>query len=712
MEGPVFVPRRDATAASRAEIGGKAAALAALSRLAAEPGAGFRVPRWVAIGAEAFEAARRVATGKGPFAVHPTLRTALRRALAEAGLLDSRLAVRSSEAAEDSASASFAGQFDSVLGVAAGDEDALWDAVRRVWASAFSAHATAYRERRAADSGPAARMAVVVQEMVDPAAAGVAFSADPVTGDRGVAVVSAVPGLGEGLVSGDLDADTFRVAFEGGGPRLVERRIVPKKRAIRMTATGTSAEPIGDGSRGEPAVTDDEAIAVAACAKRLEAALGAPQDVEWALARSAGSTELVILQARPITTLPTVAATDSPGPGDGAHGEQRIWDNSNIIESYSGVTTPLTFSFARAVYEDVYRQFCRVMGVPEPLLAALASLPSGTHRVLLDPGGRPFDQDGARRLAALGDVALVCGRYEGFDDRIRRHVDEEVSLGDFVLSGGEVAAMAIVEAAVRLVPGVLGNAESPMQESFAQGPLLEYPQYTRPADLAGELVPEVLLSGDHAKVAAWRRGEAIARTRARRPELVPRLVAAGLCPRPVLHVALVHHPVLDRAGDVVTTSLTNLDVHDLARTARTYGAAALHVVTPIALQRELVDRIVAVWTEGPEGERLPERKEALCRVRADSNLEEAIASTRGRGPAPFVVTTSAAGRLGAVPAERVLALAGERPLLVVFGTGHGLAPEVHARADAVLAPVLGADTWNHLSVRAASAIVLDRIFRS
>ncbi len=370
MEGPVFVPHRDATAASRAEIGGKAVALAALSRLAAEPGAGFRVPRWVAIGAEAFEAARRVATGKGPLAVHPTLRTALRQALAEAGLLDSRLAVRSSAAAEDSASASFAGQFDSVLGVAAGDEDALWDAVRRVWASAFSAHATAYRERRAADAEPAARMAVVVQEMVDPAAAGVAFSADPVTGDRAVAVVSAVPGLGEGLVSGELDADTFRVAFEGGGPRLVERRIVPKERAIRMTATGTSAETIGDGSRGEPAVTDDEAIAVATCAKRLETALGAPQDLEWALARSAGSTELVVLQARPITTLPTMAAAASPGPGDGAQGERRIWDNSNIIESYSGVTTPLTFSFARAVYEDVYRQFCRLMGVPEPLLAA------------------------------------------------------------------------------------------------------------------------------------------------------------------------------------------------------------------------------------------------------------------------------------------------------------------------------------------------------
>ncbi len=371
MHGLVFVPGRGAAAPSRAEIGGKAAALVALSRLAAEPGAGFRVPRWVAIGAEAFEAAWRAAAHEGPLAVDPTLRAALRRALAEAGLLHSRLAVRSSAAAEDSASASFAGQFDSVLGVAAGDEDALLDAVRRVWTSAFSARAVAYRERHAADV-PAARMAVVVQEMVDPAAAGVAFSADPVTGDRGVAVVSAVPGLGEGLVSGDLDADTFRVAFQGGGPRLVERRIVLKERAIRMTGTSTSAELIGDRARAEPALTDDEAIAVAVCAKRLEAALGGPQDVEWALARPAGSTKLVVLQARPITALPPVAAADSPRHGGPAHGERRIWDNSNIIESYSGVTTPLTWSFARAVYEDVYRQFCRLMGVPEPLLTAHA----------------------------------------------------------------------------------------------------------------------------------------------------------------------------------------------------------------------------------------------------------------------------------------------------------------------------------------------------
>ena len=105
----------------------------------------------------------------------------------------------------------------------------------------------------------------------------------------------------------------------------------------------------------------------------------------------------------------------------------------------------------------------------EPILAALGALPAGTHKVLLDPAGRPFDQSTARRLSGSADVALVCGRYEGFDERVRRHFDEEISLGDFVLAGGEVAAMAVVEATARLVPGVLGNQESPTEESFAAG---------------------------------------------------------------------------------------------------------------------------------------------------------------------------------------------------------------------------------------------------
>jgi tRNA (guanine37-N1)-methyltransferase len=143
------------------------------------------------------------------------------------------------------------------------------------------------------------------------------------------------------------------------------------------------------------------------------------------------------------------------------------------------------------------------------------------RRVLLTPQGRPFQQDKAGELAALPAVALVCGRYEGFDERVRSFVDEEISLGDFVMSGGEVAAMAVVDACVRLLPGVLGNAESLQRESHSRAldGLLEYPQYTRPVEFRGLSVPEVLQQGNHAAIARWRREQAEHRTAERRPDL-------------------------------------------------------------------------------------------------------------------------------------------------------------------------------------------------
>jgi tRNA (guanine37-N1)-methyltransferase len=115
---------------------------------------------------------------------------------------------------------------------------------------------------------------------------------------------------------------------------------------------------------------------------------------------------------------------------------------------------------------------------------------------------------------------LVCGRYEGFDERIRGFVDEELSLGDFVMTGGEVAAMAVIESTVRLIPGVLGNAESIREESHGEGGLLEYPQYTRPAEFRGATVPEVLAGGNHAEIAKWRAAQSLERTRERRPDLL------------------------------------------------------------------------------------------------------------------------------------------------------------------------------------------------
>lgn len=162
---------------------------------------------------------------------------------------------------------------------------------------------------------------------------------------------------------------------------------------------------------------------------------------------------------------------------------------------------------------------------PEPIFASVEAADPPRPLFLLGPGGARFDQSMARRLAATDGFSLLCGRYEGIDQRVHDHlIDDELSIGDVVLSGGEVAACVVIEAVARLLPGMMGNDDSAREESFSPTDeghaLLEYPQYTRPAEFRGWGVPEVLRSGNHAKVARWRRAQAIAKTLARRPDLL------------------------------------------------------------------------------------------------------------------------------------------------------------------------------------------------
>jgi tRNA (guanine37-N1)-methyltransferase len=158
---------------------------------------------------------------------------------------------------------------------------------------------------------------------------------------------------------------------------------------------------------------------------------------------------------------------------------------------------------------------------PEPVFASVEAVDPPRPLLLLGPGGRRFDQAWADELAAGGRFSLLCGRYEGVDHRIRQHlVDGELSVGDVILAGGEVAACLVIEAVTRLVPGVMGNDASPLTESFGQRGLLEEPQYTRPAEFRGWEVPEVLRSGDHGRIARWRHAQAVYRTLLLRPDLV------------------------------------------------------------------------------------------------------------------------------------------------------------------------------------------------
>ena len=350
----------------------------------------------------------------------------------------------------------------------------------------------------------------------------------------------------------------------------------------------------------------------------------------------------------------------------------------------------------------------------------------GKHRaLLLSPSGRPFDQAMARELAAHcenGHLTLVCGRYEGIDARIEElFCLESVSVGDFVLNGGEAAALCLIEAVSRLLPGFMGHEASGDEESFSAG-LLEYPHFTRPEEFEGLAVPQALLCGDHAKITLWRRQLSLQRTLERRPDI---LAAASLTeadtaflrtlPRrkhsAALYCALVHYPVLDRMKNSVAVSLTNLDIHDIARSSYTYGLGGFYIISPLTDQRELLDAILAHWVDGQGGQANPDRKKALETVRACPDIESAMGSIAAmHGSAPFVCGSSAKHAAAQEISFQGLAdTLTNRPVLLLFGTGQGLAPEALALCDAVLPPIRPLSDYNHLSVRAAAAIVFDRI---
>jgi len=179
---------------------------------------------------------------------------------------------------------------------------------------------------------------------------------------------------------------------------------------------------------------------------------------------------------------------------------------------------------------------------PEPIFAAIGDLPQTTAKrrlILMSPQGQVFRQEKAKQWSEHKELVFICGHYEGFDERIRELADEEVSLGDYVLTGGELAAMVMIDAVVRLVPGVLGEEASAVEDSHSIG-LLEYPQYTRPADFEGHKVPDVLLSGHHAQIKRWRRKESLRRTFLRRPDLIDR-VTFGADDYPLLEELVLEH---------------------------------------------------------------------------------------------------------------------------------------------------------------------------
>lgn len=363
----------------------------------------------------------------------------------------------------------------------------------------------------------------------------------------------------------------------------------------------------------------------------------------------------------------------------------------------------------------------------EPMASALENIENLGKRlvILTTPDGEKFSDKTARELAQYDQLVILCGRYEGVDERIRDlYVDKEISIGDYVLSGGENAASVIVESVSRFIPGVLGNSSSSQNDSFNQG-LLEYPQYTRPEEFKGKSVPEVLLSGNHSNIDAWRREESIKRTFIRRPDMLDtaklntqdinhiKELKESNSPTFKLYIALIHYPVYNNQFKIINTAFTNLDVHDIARSAVTYGVEKFYLVQPNLEQQKLVNRVLEHWTKGDGASFNKSRSEALHIVELRNTLEDVILEIEEvEGQKPVTVVTdarSADNMIGFEDLRELIFSDKQRPYLLLLGTGWGLTKETMESADYRLKPVSGYTNYNHLSVRSAAAIMLDRL---
>ncbi len=358
---------------------------------------------------------------------------------------------------------------------------------------------------------------------------------------------------------------------------------------------------------------------------------------------------------------------------------------------------------------------------PEPLIAAIEDTKKKiTHPrvILLTPRGRVFNQAEASGLAQEKELVLVSGRYEGMDERVKGFIDDELSIGDYTLSGGELPAMVVIDAVARLIPGVLGNEKSTEEESFTDG-LLEHPQYTRPEEFRDLRVPEVLISGDHNRIKSWRREMSLKLTRERRPDLFRKAKLTSeerqsVQPLAPLYLALLHHPVYDKNKRVVTTAITNMDIHDIARSARTYGAKGFYIVNPVKALQKLAAKIIDHWEVGYGSTYNETRKEALALVRLSDTLDQAIIDVeRECGTRPSLVATSARPVEGVQRTSfsdlRDMLEKSSNPFLLLLGTGWGLTESVLSQSDYILQAVEGSADYNHLSLRSATAIMLHEL---
>lgn len=347
------------------------------------------------------------------------------------------------------------------------------------------------------------------------------------------------------------------------------------------------------------------------------------------------------------------------------------------------------------------------------------------YKIFFSPHGKSINQKVLQDIyntlqkQHIDHMLLIAGRYEGMDKRVEDvYADEILSLGNFVLMGGDLPTMVFLEAFTRLIPGVIGRQESVERDSFS-GPFLDYPEYSLPAVWKGLEVPAVLRSGNHQAIEKWRFRQMVERTVhthfdwLRSFELTSAQKQQVFQVIPPHCVVLMHSEVLIGKEPVCgNTSVTSMDVHDIARSACTYGLEQFFIVTVLKDQQAIVQQFLHFWQEGRGVVYNQNRHQALESVQVLPSLDNVVTAMNIKyGKDPLIIATSAKSMEASTiisyhDQEKVWQL--NRPVLLVLGTGQGLAPSVIAKADFGLIPIEGLSDYNHLSVRSAAAIIFDR----
>jgi tRNA (guanine37-N1)-methyltransferase len=347
-----------------------------------------------------------------------------------------------------------------------------------------------------------------------------------------------------------------------------------------------------------------------------------------------------------------------------------------------------------------------------------------SFKIFLSPQGtkltQPVSKELWQKIEKYGHVMLVAGRYEGIDARVQDvYADAVISVGDFVVMGGDIPAMLLIEAVFRHMPGMVGKQESVELDSFTAA-FVDHCEYTKPVVWQDRTVPEVLRSGDHQAIIDYRKKEVVKQTTLhhfdwlRSWSLSSEQKAMVREVIPSHYVALMHTGIALKDGRIGTTSVTSIDLHDIARSAATYHVKEYFVVTPLIDQQKIVKTILDFWQEKDSGFAYnKDRYRAIRQVQVKAELEDVIAAIeKQEGQRPILIGTSARFDHGASKMisyhdqEKIWAL--KRPVLLLLGTGHGMGPDLIAQCDYFLPPLQGFSDFNHLSVRSAAAIIFDK----